>query len=893
MLPQAALTVQEVLEPLTLHRRRLRLLKAYQRPPKRLERLVREPIQKPRFPWWLSAIVAVVGAAILATGILLALSQNDHGRDSSENDLISIGRLKADQIAGWRAERLGDAGVIAQTPFATDFVLRWLASGSADDESQLLEWFGSLKRQYGYANVRLVDPDGAVLLALDEGDQLGPAAREALQTAFTARRAVLTDLHAETSGGSIDLDSIAPLFGSAASGGQPLAAVILEADANDFLFPLVESWPTASKSAETLLVERRGESVVYLNDLRYQQGSALILELPLTRTDLPAVMAVLGTQGVVEGVDYRGVKVLAALQAVPDSPWFLVAKIDTAETFAGANTRTVLVIVVTALLLAAIGGTTAILWQRVLKKRYRQAYDAEVSRKVLAARYEHIVQQANDIILLSDANGRVVEANERAVEAYGYPREEIIGLEISAFTPPAELAGFQARMREIRQGGSVIAEADHQRKDGSVFPVEISSQAVVSEGKSYLQAIIRDLTERKKAEEALRERDEQLRQSQKMEAVGQLAGGIAHDFNNLLTAILGYGDLLLAGDELAEPAREDIEQIKRAAERAAGLTRQILAFSRRQTMRPQVVSLNEVLANMEPLLGRTLGEDIDLVSLPDPDLGHVEVDVHQFEQVLMNLALNARDAMPHGGRLTLETANVELDEQYSHTHPEVAPGKYVMLAVSDTGLGMGEETASRIFEPFFTTKGPGEGTGLGLATVYGTVKQSFGSISVYSEPGKGTCFKIYLPLTAATVETREQAIAEPTTPKGDETVLVVEDEPALRDLAVRVLTDHGFKVLSAGTAAAALQVLQDVAGEVDILVTDLILPGELQGKDLADQLLASRPDLPVVYMSGYTRNAIVHAGRLDHGVHFLEKPFAPTALVTMIREVLDRAPGRT
>ena len=379
-----------------------------------------------------------------------------------------------------------------------------------------------------------------------------------------------------------------------------------------------------------------------------------------------------------------------------------------------------------------------------------------------------------------------------------------------------------------------------------------------------------------------------------MEAVGQLAGGIAHDFNNLLTAILGYGDLLLAGDELAGPsAREDMEQIKRAAERAAGLTRQILAFSRRQTMRPMVVSLNDVLANMEPLLRRTLGEDIDLVSLPHPDLGQVEVDLHQFEQVLMNLALNARDAMPNGGRLTLETANAELDERYCRAHPEVDPGKYAVLAVSDTGIGMDEATLAHVFEPFFTTKGPGEGTGLGLATVYGTVKQSYGSVSVYSEPGKGTCFKIYLPLTTERVQTQGQVPVGTAPPNGDETVLVVEDEAALRDLAVRVLTDHGYNVLSAGTAVEALQVLQDAGEEVDILVTDLILPGELQGRDLAIQILSSRPDLPVVYMSGYTRNAIVHAGRLDHGVNFLEKPFPPTALATMIRGVLDRAPGRT
>ncbi len=507
---------------------------------------------------------------------------------------------------------------------------------------------------------------------------------------------------------------------------------------------------------------------------------------------------------------------------------------------------------------------------------------------------QYSIDHGTDSVVWIDAEGRILFVSESTCRRLGYTHEELLKMTIFDIDPTVSPELFKIYWPKLRKGETNLVESIHRTKSGETFPVEIHDTHVNFDGQEYSCAFARDITERKLAEEALRERDEQLRQSQKMEAVGQLAGGIAHDFNNLLTAILGYGDLLLAGDELTGPAREDMEQIKHAAERAAGLTRQILAFSRRQTLRPKVVSLNEVLANMEPLLRRTLGEDIDLVSMPDPNLGGVEVDVHQFEQVLMNLALNARDAMPQGGRLILETANAELDARYSHIHPEVDPGKYVMLAVTDTGLGMGEDTLSRIFEPFFTTKGAGQGTGLGLATVYGTVKQSSGSISVYSEPGRGTCFKIYLPLAAVPFETLRQAtVGTAATYRGDETVMVVEDEAALEDLAVRVLTDHGYDVLSAGTAAEALQMLQDFAGEVDILVTDLILPGELQGKDLADQLLAARPSLPVIYMSGYTRNGIVHAGRLDHGVDFLEKPFPPTALVAMVREVLDRAPGRT
>jgi two-component system cell cycle sensor histidine kinase/response regulator CckA len=398
-----------------------------------------------------------------------------------------------------------------------------------------------------------------------------------------------------------------------------------------------------------------------------------------------------------------------------------------------------------------------------------------------------------------------------------------------------------------------------------------------------------DITQRVEAERALRERDDQLRQAQKMEAVGQLAGGIAHDFNNLLTAIIGYSDLLLTGREFADsPVRNDLEQIRGAAERATALTRQILAFSRSQTLRPTVLSLNDVLTGIEPLLRRTLGEDIDLACVQDPDLGHVEADVHQFEQVLMNLALNARDAMVSGGRLTLETANVELEEEYCRAHPQANPGSCVMLAVSDTGVGMDDATMERVFEPFFTTKDVGQGTGLGLAMVYGTVRQSNGSISVYSELGKGTSFKIYLPRTMAAIQEETPAATDAALARAHETILVVEDEASLLDLVARVLTGLGYRVLSAGTAAKAMQVAKESEFKFDLLLTDVVLSGGVQGDELARDLCTHKPDLPVLYMSGYTRNAIVHPGRLDARVKFLEKPFTPGALATKVRDALGQ-----
>jgi two-component system cell cycle sensor histidine kinase/response regulator CckA len=394
---------------------------------------------------------------------------------------------------------------------------------------------------------------------------------------------------------------------------------------------------------------------------------------------------------------------------------------------------------------------------------------------------------------------------------------------------------------------------------------------------------------RKRSAEALRDSEEQLRQAQKMEAIGQLAGGIAHDFNNLLTAIIGYSDLILApGPHEIEGLLADVAEIKAAAERAGSLTRQILAFSRRQTLKPEVVSLNEVVAGTERLLGRTLGEDVNLLTLLRPESGLVEVDVSQIEQVLMNLALNARDSMPDGGRLTIETANVELSEEYCRSHLETFPGPHVMLAVSDTGIGMDDETKSRAFEPFFTTKEPGKGTGLGLSTVYGTVNQSGGSVHVYSEVGKGTTIRIYLPRVDQPKTEHASIPPASSTVRGSETILLVEDEAAVRTLAERILVSLGYQVLEAANGDDALILLRD-APPVDLLLTDVVLPGNMQGNQLADAARVLRPGLAVVYMSGYTRDAIVHAGRIDAGVNFLEKPFVPEALATMVRVVLDQA----
>jgi len=413
-----------------------------------------------------------------------------------------------------------------------------------------------------------------------------------------------------------------------------------------------------------------------------------------------------------------------------------------------------------------------------------------------------------------------------------------------------------------------------------------------------------DITERKKTEELLKgvhvdlekrveartaerqELEEQLRQSQKLEAVGRLAGGIAHDFNNLLTAIVGYTELSLRQVLSEGPLRRNLNEVKRAGDRAASLTRQLLAFSRKQVLQPKIIDLNSVIAEIEKMLRRMIGEDVELRTVLQPELGSVKADPGQMEQVIMNLAVNARDAMPNGGKLTIETADTYLDKAYARQHMMIEPGHYVMLAVSDTGTGMDAETREHIFEPFFTTKQVGKGTGLGLSTVYGIVKQSGGTIWVYSEIERGTAVKIYLPLVDDEAEQYRRPAALRELPTGNETILLVEDEETVRKLAREVLEMSGYTVIEALSGAEARRISEQADEQIQLLLTDVVMP-EMSGREVANLLLTQHPELRVLYMSGYADDAIVRHGVLDEGTNFIQKPFSPHGLAAKVREVLD------
>jgi len=476
--------------------------------------------------------------------------------------------------------------------------------------------------------------------------------------------------------------------------------------------------------------------------------------------------------------------------------------------------------------------------------------------------------------------GRYVDCNESFLRITGYRREEVIDrtdIEVRFWPKPEDRARCKQFLEE--HGRIIDLEVLFGAKSGEERTGLFSAEVIEIRGEQCVLTVMKDITERRSLEE-------QLRLSQKMEAVGLLAGGVAHDFNNLLTVILGYGILLLKDLGLEDPRRAPLEGIRQAADRAAALTHQLLAFSRRQVLAPRLLDLNGVVADMDKMLRRLIGEHIELSTVLAPELGRVKADPGQIEQVIMNLVVNARDAMPVGGKLTIETADVELDEAYGRRHPVGAPGPHVMLAVSDTGHGMDEETRARVFEPFFTTKEKGKGTGLGLAVVYGIVKQSGGSIQIYSEPGLGTTFKVYLPKAEAASEKPEGITGNKRSRRATETVLLVEDEAAVRSLLRDILESNGYVVLEASRAEEALEASEQHGGLIQLLLTDVVMP-DIGGRKLADRLKTSRPEARVLYMSGYTDIAIVQHGLLEPGVAFLQKPFTPEALSRKVREVLD------
>jgi PAS domain S-box-containing protein len=510
---------------------------------------------------------------------------------------------------------------------------------------------------------------------------------------------------------------------------------------------------------------------------------------------------------------------------------------------------------------------------------------AEEARAHLAA----IVEFADDAIIGANTDGIITSWNRAAEALYQWSASEAIGRPTSIMVLAENLSTVAPVLERLRRGEVIRRfETTHVRKDGSTVEVVFTASPIVDADRRVIGSarIVSDLTERRAAEAQLRQKEAQLRQAQKMEAIGVLAGGVAHDFNNILSVILSFSSMVLDDLKPGDPIRADIQEIGRAGERATELTRQLLAFSRKQVLQPQVLDLGRAVLGMEKMLRRLLSEAIELTLLPQPSLGTVLADPGQVEQIVMNLAVNARDAMPGGGNLSIEIANADLDADCASLHDGVVPGPYVMLAVTDTGIGMDAATRDRIFEPFFTTKELGKGTGLGLSTVFGIVKQSQGHIWVYSEPGRGTTFKVYLPRVERAVRAVSQASSEPETLRGSETVLLVEDEEQVRVATRTILQRHGYNVLDAQNGGEALLICEQFTAKIHLLLTDVVMP-RMSGRQVAERLTPMRPGMKVLFVSGYTEDAVIHHGVLDAGIAFLAKPITSSALLRKVREVLD------
>jgi PAS domain S-box-containing protein len=501
-----------------------------------------------------------------------------------------------------------------------------------------------------------------------------------------------------------------------------------------------------------------------------------------------------------------------------------------------------------------------------------------------------VFNSVNDAILIHDLNGRIVEANTAALKMYGMTRAQALELSIRDCSAPGpQVEQLPGILREVnQQQPRILLEWKARRPlEGTLFDAEVALQATKWRNHPMLVATIRDITERKQAEKKRQELEHQLAQAQKIESIGRLAGGVAHDFNNMLQVIIGNTSLALDLVPDNEQLHESLAEILKSAQRSAELTRQLLTFARKQTIQPRVMDLNETVQGMLKMLRRLIGENIELVWVPGNGLWPVKMDPSQLDQVLANLCVNARDAIPETGRVTLSTLNTSLDQTYFPVQTEGTPGDYVMLTVSDTGQGMDDATRKHLFEPFFTTKAPGQGTGLGLATVFGIVKQNAGHINVYSELGHGSTFKIYLPRAANREPTAQELAPNPQERlHGNETILLVEDELSVLGLAKRILEQHGYKVLPASQPAAATELAAGYSDKIDLLITDVIMP-EANGRELFSRLLKHRPDLKCLFMSGYTADVIAHRGVLDEGLNFVQKPFSIQSLTQKVREVLD------
>lgn len=941
-------------------------------------------------------------AVLLVLGAILLRAQQRRLVREEVDKLEAIAALKVSQIAAWRAERLADAGMLMGSPYFVQAAVAWLAEENPEDAGLLLERMRNAMRLYGYSDLTLVDERGSSRLAVRGGDGgPHPELAAALHRAWSDGEPTMTDLHL-SEGGIPHLAAVAPLFRGPRR--QPAGAVVLRVNATSFLYPLVQSWPVPSRTAETLLVRREGEEVQFLSELRHRPDSALRLRLPMSRTESPAVRAVLGETGAMEGADYRGVPVLAVARPVPNSPWFIVAKVDREEAFAALRRDQRLLVGLLASLVLAGTGMVAAAWQRGAKAFYRQRLQLERQLNEAEIRHHVTLMSIGDGVIATDREGRVELLNPVAEQLTGWRQEEARGrplAEVFLIVNEDTREKVEDPVARVLRSGKVVGLANHTLllgRDGREIPIadsgapirdldgavvgvvlvfrdqsrERAAQKAVRDSEEFVRfildslpvgvavnavdpqvafdyvnpafcqhyrvtpeqlatpdgfwaaaypdpvqreeirqrvlddcasgdpqrmrweevriarpgeeatyisarnvplsngrmlSLVWDVTDRKRLQE-------QLLHAQKLEAVGTLAGGIAHDFNNLLQAMLGTVQTARLRAERG-PFADTFAELEALVRRGADLARQLLLFAGKHPAQRRVVNLAALVREQVALYRRLLPENIRVeVEVPADGL-NVEVEPTQLGQVLANLVVNARDAMPEGGTLTVRAA--------------AADGR-VLLEVRDTGVGMSEEVQRRMFDPFFSTKPVGRGTGLGLAVVWGIVAEHNGTIEVESAPGAGSVFRILFPAISITLSGPGESSSGSRLPVGaGERVLVVEDEEAARGALVEMLGELGFTVTAVASAEEARR-LPDEPG-FDLILTDYLLPG-VNGLELATALQRRWPGLKVIVMSGYAPGDVAGSVLASGHGHFLQKPFDMRDLALAVRAGLGEPAGR-
>jgi PAS domain S-box-containing protein len=833
-------------------------------------------------------IFAVVGTGIVVAASLYFNSFEKQIHQDTEERLVGALGSKARRIAEWRAERLSDGDFFFENPVFAVRARRLLTSAADESARRYLKsWLDKVRSRVEYDEFRLLDRAGGTLVAHpDEGRPVDRQTLEMATAAMRLHRPVLQDLYWQAGDKGPRLAVVVPV--GEEPGQEPVAVVALRIDPAQRLFRMVDEWPVRSEQVEVALVRRAGSRVELLNARAEGGADAAFAAVPLDRVDAAVVRAQANPAGLFTGLNRRGQPVLAAQVAMPDSPWELVAMIGREEADAPLRERMVETFLLVVVVLFGVGSGLGVVWReqraRLLRDRLRTAEALRESE----GRFSSMLATMPLSVVILDRGGRIVVCNECLLALTGWTRAELVGRSWFEVFPLSERRTDRAmeRFRRAADTGRIPARLESPLVTrAGVRRLMVWNITVLRDASGEFAGVAgigEDITEHKALEA-------QLRQAQKMEVVGQLAGGVAHDFNNILTAVTLNVELLR---ELALPreAQQPVEEIQGMARRAAALTQQLLMFARRQAIQVSTVELNAALTNLLKMVRRLLGEQVSLHFVPGAQPLLVEADPGMLDQAVLNLCINARDAMPAGGTLTLATEAVELDAAAAAVMPDARPGKFCCLVVKDTGVGMPPDVLQHLFEPFFTTKEVGKGTGLGLASLHGIVHQHQGWVTVASVVGEGTTFRIFLPASPK-MERAASASAHAAAPMpgGHETILLVEDEGVVRKMTTVVLERLGYRVIAAVDGREARRRWEEHAGQIDLLFADMVMPGGVSGLQLGEELRQQRRGLKILLMSGYSSEIIRGESLAEAGIVFLPKPFSAAALAQAVRRCCDDA----